>query len=107
MLHMGCPIQDLEHPLDDQQLRQLSDAGVNLVVIKQRHGDLINVHSGWLHQVKNLVPNVKVAWDRRVVRHMRAYPRVHALISAYMGSRGAADYVGFAKCCTNAVLQVA
>lgn len=100
---MGKSLGTLQHPLTALQIEQLQQKGVEFVMI-ERHCDLINVPPGWLHQVTNLAPNVKLAWDCRVVEHMPAYSRVHALISKHMGDRGVQDYVGFARCCTNAII---
>jgi hypothetical protein len=47
------------------QIMSLQSKGLNHIL--QRHGDVINVNGGWAHQVTNLQPCVKYAFDYRRV----------------------------------------
>lgn len=37
---------------------------------EQRHGDVVHVPAGHMHQVENLEGCVKMAWDKYVVAHL-------------------------------------
>lgn len=55
-------------------------------------------------QVRNVSPNLKVAWERLDHTHLRSYPMVSKLIAQFKGAQAARDYVGFLACCVNALL---
>lgn len=56
-------------PTEEQALRLQADLGFaeigrpHVVVVYQRAGDMVEVPVGWPHCVRNIVPNIKVAWD--------------------------------------------
>ncbi|KAK9812259.1 hypothetical protein WJX73_008387 [Symbiochloris irregularis] len=99
-------LSDEDFPLlNEAQMNELKEyVGTGWVELEQGHGELIFVPPGWLHQVRNLSPNLKVAWERLVHDRLRSYPTVSKLISRFIGGRSARDYVGFSTCCVNALL---
>ena len=81
------------------------DKGIDMIpIVKQCHGDMVHVPAGYMHQVENLHPCLKVAWDIYVVEHLHRY----ALSWRYIGSkmRGAADYMASAVVVKHAILDL-
>ncbi|DBA88811.1 TPA: hypothetical protein ACH3X1_014812 [Trebouxia sp. C0004] len=66
-------VQDLRHHLNN--LGVLYDAKSNdmVPIIKQRHGDMVRVPAGHMHQVENLEACVKIAWDKYVAANRSRY----------------------------------
>lgn len=48
-------------PVGVQKLTELW--GQNIVTVTQHHGEMVHVPWGWAHQVQNLAPCFKIAWD--------------------------------------------
>ena len=49
-----------------EQVREMTktlEVGKDVIVINQKHGDRVCVPPGWIHQVENLRPHVKISWD--------------------------------------------
>ena len=67
-----------------------------VVVLEQKPGQLVHVPSGWVHQVINMSPNVKVAWDYYDASNMHKYVELqHKLASRYFKGSMAGDYMSF------------
>lgn len=65
--------------------------------IIQRHGDMVLVEAGWLHQVRTLGACVKIAFDHYHVSQLANYVRVWSdIISPYMGN-GVDDYMNIQR----------
>lgn len=70
--------------------------GEKMVVLEQKGGDMVFVPPGWVHQVTNLQPCLKVAWDTYDARHYEQYCLLHRRIACkYFGSTMADDYMSF------------
>ncbi len=97
-------VQDLRSHLNSLSL--LYDAkGTDMVpIIKQRHGDMVHVPAGHMHQVENLEDCVKIAWDKYVAANLSRY----ALSWLYGTSQvtGGADYMAAAVVVKNAIIEV-
>jgi hypothetical protein len=66
----------------------------NVVVCRQRHGEMVVVPPGWIHQVTNLKPNIKLAWDTIDHRQFAAYALLHTSIATkYFRGVMAEDYM--------------
>lgn len=67
------PVQDLRAHLDglgtlyDHRGRDL------MLVIKQRHVQMVHVPAGHMHQVENMLPGIKVAFDKYVPANLARY----------------------------------
>ena len=65
-------------------------------VIEQHAGEVVHVPSGWVHQVENLAPSLKMAWDYYDGRHMGRYARAHrTVVAPFFGPSQAPDYMAF------------
>jgi hypothetical protein len=65
------------------------------VVLHQHAGDMVHVPVGWVHQVTNLSPCVKVAWDLYIPHHTHMYIElIHRIASKVFGTQMALDYMG-------------
>ena len=66
-------VQDLQNYLNN--LGVLYDANGNdmVPIIKQRHGDMVRLQTGHMHQVENLEACVKIAWDKYVAANRSRY----------------------------------
>ena len=53
------------------------------VVLKQCHGDVVQVPPGWAHSVLNRSPAFKIAWETTQQDSVRCYPRIAQLIAQY------------------------
>ena len=98
-------VQDVRTHLANLDLLY-DDKGTDMVpIIKQRHGDLVHVPAGYMHQVENLHPCVKLAWDKYVAAHLHRY----ALSWRYINSQvaGGPDYMGAAVVVKKAILELA
>lgn len=67
-----------------------------VVMLEQKPGQLVHVPPGWVHQVTNMSPNVKVAWDYYDANNMHKYVELqHKLASRYFKGSMARDYMSF------------
>ena len=67
-----------------------------VVILEQKPGQLVHVPPGWVHQVTNMSPNVKVAWDYYDASNMHKYVELqHKLASRYFKGSMARDYMSF------------
>ncbi len=79
---------------------KLALAGLGLgdgcvVEVQQRAGDMVHVPPGWIHQVVNMRPCLKLAWDFADLTRMHLYIRAANEIGAPLfGDALAADYMG-------------
>jgi hypothetical protein len=72
--------------------------GGGVVVLNQCAGDMVYVPPGWVHQVTNALPCLKVAWDFYEDAHWALYAQMHhKIIVPLFGSQMAEDYMGFAR----------
>jgi oxalate decarboxylase/phosphoglucose isomerase-like protein (cupin superfamily) len=65
----------------------------SLVIVKQRHGQVVYVPPGWAHQVTNEQPCLKVAWDYYDPNNFGKYALVHKMASRFFGVAMSPDYV--------------
>lgn len=56
-----------------KQLGKDSNGDSYLIVLEQRHGDMVYVPPGYLHGVTNVTACVKIAWDLYDLKHIPAY----------------------------------
>ena len=78
-------VQELQAKLGEQNVR----------VVLQQHGDLVHVPPGWMHQVKNLGPCVKLAYDLLKPESAGAYLEVYNLVHQHgLFAHFHTDYVG-------------
>lgn len=69
--------------------------------IEQTAGQLVYVPAGWVHQVTNFSPNVKVAWDCYTPGNFHKYSQLQHRIASSIFKQGMArDYMS-----SNMVLQ--
>lgn len=67
-----------------------------VVILEQKPGQLVHVPPGWVHQVTNMSPNVKVAWDYYDASNMHKYTELqYKLASRYFKGSMARDYMSF------------
>jgi hypothetical protein len=85
--------------LDDNMVHQLQLHLSNLhgsnsvVVLEQRHGQVVYMPPGWVHQVTNKEPCVKLAWDYYEPSNFGKYALVHDMAAKLFGDAMADDYV--------------
>jgi hypothetical protein len=76
-----------------QHLEQKQPGSV--LVIEQRAGEMIRVVPGWIHQVSNLQPSLKLAFEVYDVNHFHAYGLLmHRIASPLFGKAMPRDYMG-------------
>ncbi|KAK9809774.1 hypothetical protein WJX73_004996 [Symbiochloris irregularis] len=75
-----------------QKYRHLQDEW-GVVVLSQRHGQVVQVPAGWMHTVFNRRACVKLSVEFMDQHNAAQYPVVHGLISKYIGERAAPDYL--------------
>lgn len=56
----------------------------HIMVLEQRAGDIIHVAPGWAHQVENMAPCLKVAWDCVEPENLPLYVEVMRSIRAHI-----------------------
>lgn len=67
-----------------------------IVQLEQRAGELVYVPAGWVHQVVNLSPNVKVAWDYYSADNFHKYAQLqYRIASKFFRGGMAKDYMSF------------
>jgi hypothetical protein len=73
------------------------DRGINnpVVEVKQCPGQLVRVPAGWPHQVTNVSPNVKVAWDYYDPSNMHKYVQLQSIAAECFKGSMAKDYMSF------------
>lgn len=79
-------------------MRQLgAERGINnpVVEVKQCAGQQVLVPAGWPHQVTNVSPNVKVAWDYYDADTMYKYVQLQSIASTCFKGSMAEDYMSF------------
>ena len=64
-----------------------------VVELEQRPGQLVHVPAGWPHQVTNVSPNVKVAWDCYDACNMHKYMQLQSIVSQCFKDGMANDYM--------------
>ncbi|KAL0029489.1 hypothetical protein WJX77_011364 [Trebouxia sp. C0004] len=98
-------VQDLRADLAHHGLLY-DDMGIDMVpIIEQRHGDIVHVPAGHMHQVENMAGCVKMAWDKYVVAHLDRYALSWRYITNQI--RGRPDYMGASVVVKNAILELA
>jgi len=98
-------VQHLRAYLADHGLLY-DEMGIDMVpIIEQRHGDIVHVTAGHMHQVENLAGCVKMAWDKYVVAHLDRYALSWRYITNQV--RGGAYYMGASVVVKNAILEQA
>lgn len=77
----------------------------DVFLVEQRAGDVVVVEPGWMHQVTNLQPNIKMAWDRFDPRDFGTYALLHTSIICKHFCKGtqAPDYMAFYKVIANEI----
>ncbi len=97
-------VQDLRDHLNSLGLLYDAKGNDMVPIIKQRHGDMVHVPAGHMHQVENLEDCVKTAWDKYVAANMTRY----ALSWLYVTRQvtGGADYMGAAVVVKNAIIEL-
>ena len=96
-------VQDLRTYLAEMNVLY-NDKGVEMIVIiKQCHGDMVHVPAGYMHQVTNILPCVKIAWDQYVVQHLHRYALSWRYISSKI--RNSPDYMSSAVLVKQAILD--
>ena len=71
-------------------------------MIKQRHGDLVHIPAGYMHQVENLQDCTKIAWDMYHAANLQRYALAWRYIHSQL--KGAADYMAVAVLIRNAIV---
>lgn len=67
-----------------------------VVQVEQKVGQLVYVPAGWAHQVVNVSPNVKVAWDYYAADNFHKYAQLqHRIASKFFKEGMAKDYMSF------------
>jgi hypothetical protein len=67
-----------------------------VVQLQQKAGQLVYVPPGWVHQVVNLSPNVKVAWDYYIADNFHKYAQLqHRIACKFFRGGMAQDYMSF------------
>lgn len=82
--------------LDDDRIAALKGylGPSDIVIIEQRAGGRVYVPPGWVHQVSNLRPCLKLAWDLLDICHLPQYAMLQRRIAApVFGAMMAADYM--------------
>lgn len=86
----------LARPLLDTFIYEMNANIPNsVVIVPQRHGQVVYVPPGWIHQVTNLQPCLKVAFDYYDPKHFGVYALVHELASKYFKLNMSIDYAFF------------
>ena len=99
--HKGLYAKDALTDIDVLQLRE--DMGADPVtqidyvhIISQCHGDMIMIPPGWLHQVVNKLPCIKLAWDfytlEGLVKYVSSWQHIGQPL---MRDKASADYTNF------------
>lgn len=95
--HIHLKGSDLDRFLEAMQ-KLGSEMGVDnpVVQLQQKAGEMVFVPPGWVHQVVNLSPNVKVAWDCYTADNFHKYAQLQYRIASKFFKRGMAqDYMSF------------
>ena len=80
----------------------------NVVVVMQKHGDLVHVPPGWMHQVTNLGPCVKLAFVFLKPGSVGAYLEVYNLVQKHgLFRHFHTDYVGLQVFLKKRLLELA
>jgi hypothetical protein len=83
--------------LSEEEVRQMHAAlpAGAVVVLEQAAGDVVHVPPGWVHQVSNKQPCIKVAWDVHDELQYGTYVAVmQQIVSPWFKQHMAADYMG-------------
>ncbi|DBB04538.1 TPA: hypothetical protein ACH3X1_012620 [Trebouxia sp. C0004] len=86
-------VQELKMLLASKNLAYDSEERANVQVLYQHNGDMVHVPAGWPHQVLNLKPCVKLAWDYHDPVNMAQYALSWLYIRGKFMPRGD-DYLG-------------
>ena len=97
-------VQDLKMHLAEMGLAHDSKGRDTVQILYQRHGDMMHVPAGWPHQVVNLKPCVKMAWDFFTSANMSRYALSWLYISKQMPRSD--DYMGAAIVLKNAITNL-
>ncbi len=103
MKEQGRPLNANSHlcpPADEKELLSLQKR-FKIRIIPQYHRMGIGVPVGWLHQVINLQPCIKVAWEFMETNQAASIPTNARLISKHFGSDKccvAQDYLPAQSC---------
>ena len=62
-------------------------------LLHQKTGDVVEIPPGWIHCVVNVMPCIKLAYDRIVVEDMVKFPFIHSTINVpFFRQSSAQDY---------------
>ena len=73
--------------------------------MRQFVGHRVHVRPGWLHQVTNMQPCMKLAWDFYDKAHMAAYVASWQLIASSIMRKIAEDYMAVGLVLLQAILK--
>ena len=82
-----------------------SEGRATVQVLYQHNGDMVHVPAGWPHQLLNLKPCVKLAWDYYDPVSMARYARSWLYIRGKYMPRSD-DYMGAAVVLKNAIVSL-
>ncbi len=65
-----------------------------VAIVKQGHGEMVHVPAGWVHQVINMRPCIKMAWDVYQPKHLLNYVLSQQYVASQITSTSnTADYM--------------
>jgi hypothetical protein len=85
------------HLLEAAAHAKLTNNGAYITHIFQKHGDVVNVHVGWAHQVVNLQRCIKYAFDYSLPEHAKQCIFTNNALHARYPFVNARDYRGVGR----------
>jgi JmjC domain, hydroxylase len=83
----------LQRPLLERFVYDMNAHRVgSVMVVPQRHGEVVYMPPSWVHQVTNLQPVLKVAFDFYDPNHFGLYALVHGVASRFFKQNMSTDY---------------
>ena len=99
-LHLTKPqVDELQAAMGTDPANQQAD----VFSMHQFVGDRVHVPPGWLHQVTNVQPCMKLAWDFYDKAHMAAYVASWQLIASGVTRENAEDYMAVGRVLVQAI----
>ena len=101
--------------LKKQQLQKLrEDMGMipgtstpYVAIVKQGHGEMVHVPAGWVHQVINMRPCIKMAWDVYQPKHLLNYVLSQQYVASQITSTSnSADDMSVMRIIENLVVEL-
>ena len=102
---LASRVQDLKKLLASKNLAYDSEGRATVQVLHQHNGAMVHVPAGWPHQVLNLKPCVKLAWDCYDPVNMARYAQSWLYIRGKYMPRSD-DYMGAAVVLKNATVSL-